>query len=64
MIERGATPGRNLVRNHMEQSEVLENELLEKVAKILGVAPAATKNFSEEAVVNYFNTFYDNPPTA
>jgi transcriptional regulator with XRE-family HTH domain len=46
--------------SRMEQSEVLENELLEKVAKILGVTPDAIKNFSEEAVVNYFNTFHDN----
>ena len=36
----------------MEQSEVLEN-----IAKILGVTTDAIKNFSDEAVVNYFNTF-------
>ena len=46
--------------SRMEQSEVVENELLEKVAKILGVSPDAIKNFSEEAVINYFNTFNDN----
>jgi transcriptional regulator with XRE-family HTH domain len=46
--------------SRMEQSEVVEKELLEKVAKILGVTPDAIKNFSEEAVVNYFNTFNDN----
>jgi transcriptional regulator with XRE-family HTH domain len=46
--------------SRMEQSEVLEKEVLEKVAKILGVTPDAIKNFSEEAVVNYFNTFNDN----
>jgi len=45
--------------SRMEQSEVLENELLEKVARVLGVTPDAIKNFSEEAVVNYFNTFND-----
>jgi len=46
--------------SRMEQSEVLEKDVLEKVAKILGVTPDAIKNFSEEAVVNYFNTFNDS----
>jgi DNA-binding XRE family transcriptional regulator len=41
--------------SRMEQSEVLEDDVLEKVAKILGVQPDAIKNFSEEAVFNYFN---------
>ena len=45
--------------SRMESSDVVEKELLEKVAKILGVTPDAIKNFSEEAVVNYFNTFHD-----
>lgn len=44
----------------IEQSEDVENEALTKIAKILGVTPEAIKNFSEEAVVNYFNTFNDN----
>jgi len=48
----------------MEQSEVMEKERLEKVVKILGVTPDTIKNFSEEAVVNYFNTFHDNQSTA
>jgi transcriptional regulator with XRE-family HTH domain len=46
--------------SRMEQSEVLEDDVLEKIAKILGVTPEAIKNFSEEAVVNYFNTFNDS----
>jgi transcriptional regulator with XRE-family HTH domain len=46
--------------SRMEQSEVLEDDVLEKVAKILGVTTDAIKNFSEEAVVNYFNTFNDS----
>ena len=46
--------------SRMEQSEMVEKEVLEKVAKILGVSPDAIKNFSEEAVINYFNTFNDN----
>ncbi len=41
----------------MEQSEDLEDDVLENIAKILGVTTDAIKNFSEEAVVNYFNTF-------
>jgi transcriptional regulator with XRE-family HTH domain len=44
----------------IEQSAELEGIALEKIAKILGVTPEAIKNFSEEAVVNYFNTFNDN----
>jgi hypothetical protein len=47
----------------MEQSEEVEKERLEKVAKFLGVTPDTIKNFSEEPVVNYFNTFHDNQPT-
>ncbi|WP_295795917.1 helix-turn-helix transcriptional regulator [Mucilaginibacter sp.] len=46
--------------SRMEQSEILEDDVLEKVAKILGVTPDAIKNFSEEAVFNYFNNFHDN----
>ena len=41
----------------LEQSEQIEDEKLEKVAKILGVSKEAIENFSEEAIVNYFNTF-------
>jgi len=47
----------------IEQSEVLEDDLLEKVAKALGVTPDGIKNFSEEAVFNYFNNFHDNSGT-
>lgn len=43
--------------SRMEQSEVLEDDVLENIAKILGVTTDAIKNFSEEAVINYFNTF-------
>jgi transcriptional regulator with XRE-family HTH domain len=46
--------------SRMESSEVVEDELLERVAKILGVPVEGIKNFSEEAVVNYFNNFHDN----
>jgi transcriptional regulator with XRE-family HTH domain len=44
----------------IEQSADVEDEALEKIAKVLGVTADAIKNFSEEAVVNYFNTFNDS----
>jgi len=45
--------------SRMESTEIIEEELLEKIAKILGVPVEGIKNFSEEAVFNYFNTFND-----
>jgi len=44
----------------IEQSETLDAERLEAVAKALGVTPEAIHNFSEELAINYFNNFYDN----
>jgi transcriptional regulator with XRE-family HTH domain len=44
----------------MENSETIEEEKLIEVAKALGVSVEAIKNFSEEGVFNYFNTFNDN----
>ncbi|OOG67094.1 helix-turn-helix domain-containing protein [Flavobacterium sp. A45] len=45
----------------MENSETIDEEKLMEVAKALGVTPEAIKNFSEEAMINYFNNnFYDN----
>ena len=44
----------------LENSEVVEDEKLAEVAKALGVTVEAIKNFSEEAVINYFNNFSDN----
>ncbi len=46
--------------SRMEQSETIEDDLLEKVAKVLGVTAQAIKNFSEDAVFNNINTFHDN----
>lgn len=46
--------------SNIEKSEKLEDEVLDKIAKYLGVTADAIKNFSDEAVVNYFNTFNDN----
>ena len=43
----------------LEQKEVIEQDILDQVAKILKVSPEAIKNFDEESVVNNINTFYD-----
>lgn len=43
----------------MENSETIEEDKLIEVAKALGVSVEAIKNFSEEGVINYFNTYYD-----
>jgi transcriptional regulator with XRE-family HTH domain len=45
----------------IEQSETVEDQILEQIAKILGVTPEGIKNFSEEAVFNIIgNNFGDN----
>ncbi|MRX38057.1 helix-turn-helix domain-containing protein [Flavobacterium sp. LC2016-23] len=44
----------------IENSENIDEERLVEVAKALGVTTEAIKNFSEENMINYFNTFYDN----
>ena len=45
----------------MEQSAHIEDDVLEKVAQILGVPAAGIKEFSEEAVFNIIsNSFSDN----
>ncbi|MRX40185.1 XRE family transcriptional regulator [Flavobacterium circumlabens] len=41
----------------LENSETVDEEKLIEVAKALGVSVEAIKNFSEEGVFNYFNTF-------
>ncbi|WP_203293517.1 helix-turn-helix domain-containing protein [Luteirhabdus pelagi] len=46
--------------SQLENSETVEDEKLERVAKALGVTKEAIENFSEEAVFNYFSNFYDN----
>lgn len=45
--------------SNIEASENIEEEKLEQIAKELGVTSEAIKNFSEENVINYFNTFND-----
>ena len=44
----------------IENSETIDEEKLIEVAKALGVTVEAIKNFSEEGVINYFNTFNDS----
>lgn len=44
----------------IEQSSDVEDLALEKIAQALGVTAEAIKNFTEEAVFNYFNNFHDN----
>lgn len=46
--------------SNIENSEFVEDEKLQEIAKILGVTPQAISNFSEDAVFNFFNNFYDN----
>jgi transcriptional regulator with XRE-family HTH domain len=41
----------------IEASESIDDEKLQAIAKALGVTPEAIKNFSEEGVINYFNSF-------
>ena len=46
--------------SNMENSETIEEDKLIEVAKVLGVTAEAIENFSEDAVFNFFNNFYDN----
>ena len=46
--------------SRMEQAETIEDDVLEKVAGVLGVSAEAIKNYSDEAAVNFFNTFNDH----
>jgi transcriptional regulator with XRE-family HTH domain len=45
----------------MEQSEHIEEEVLEKIARVLGVPSESIKNFSDETVINIISsTLNDN----
>jgi transcriptional regulator with XRE-family HTH domain len=44
----------------IENSETIDEQKLIEVAKALGVTVEAIKNFSDEGVINYFNSFHDN----
>jgi len=47
--------------SNIEGSETVDDDKLQLIAKELEVSLDAIKNFSEEAVINYFNNnFYDN----
>lgn len=44
----------------LEGSENIDDERLSKIAEALGVSTEAIKSFSDEGVINYFNSFSDN----
>ena len=44
----------------IEQSETIEDDKLEKIAKVLGVSKEGIENFSDENVFNNINNFNDN----
>jgi transcriptional regulator with XRE-family HTH domain len=41
----------------IENSETVDEDKLAQIATALGVSAEAIKNFNEEALINYFNTF-------
>jgi transcriptional regulator with XRE-family HTH domain len=45
--------------SHIEQSETVEDDKLERVAKVLGVSKEAIENFSEEAIFNNIQNNYE-----
>ncbi len=45
---------------NIENSESIDEDKLLLIDQALGVTSEAIKNFSEESVINYFNTFSDN----
>ena len=44
----------------MEQSEKIEDDALERVARVLGVPAAGIKQFSDEAFISFIGNSYDN----
>ena len=44
----------------LEQKEVLDKDMLEKIAKILKVPPESIKNFTEENIVFHIQNMNDN----
>lgn len=47
--------------SNIEASENVDDEKLVEIAKALDVTVEALKNFSEENMITYFNTFNDSP---
>lgn len=45
--------------SNIEASETVDDDKLKVIAQALGVTTEGIKNFSEEGVINYFNTFND-----
>jgi transcriptional regulator with XRE-family HTH domain len=45
--------------SRMEQAETVEDDVLEKVAGVLGVSAEAIKNYSDEAVIYNIQNNYD-----
>jgi len=43
--------------SNLESSEELDEKRLKEIAEALGVSKEAIENFSEEGVINYFNSF-------
>lgn len=43
----------------IEQSEEVDSVTLDKIAGVLGISSEGIKSFSEEGIINYFNTFND-----
>jgi transcriptional regulator with XRE-family HTH domain len=41
--------------SNIEKSDKIEDEVLDKIAKGLGVSANAIKSFSEDAIINYFH---------
>lgn len=50
--------------SHLEQSESIEEEKLEKVAKALGVTKEGIKKFSEDAVLNIISNTFNSHDTS
>lgn len=46
--------------SQLEQKEVLDTAVLEKVSKVLGVSEEAIKNFTEEAAINIISTTFNS----
>lgn len=46
--------------SNIEGSETIDEEKLLEIANALGVTTKAIKKFSEENMINYFNTFTDS----
>ena len=47
----------------IEQSDLVDDSMLGKIANVLGVSPDAIKNFNEEATINFIQNNYDGSKT-